>query len=422
MKLHLIFVFLIGMLFLGGCGGSSDTIAAPTPEWNSAELNRIANLWIGSLRRPRPDPSNAYADNPAAAAWGQQLFFDQRLSQNGAVSCATCHRPEMFFTDGLPLAQGIGTGTRHTPTTVGATYYDWQFWDGRKDTLWSQALSPLETAHEQGLTRMETAHFVANQYQMEYEAIFGPLPDLTDRRRFPLRAGPLGDAEARAAWQAMDPADQLLVNEVFANVGKALAAYQRLLLPGPSRFDAYAEALLSGDRSSAVDILTPDELAGLQLFIGDGLCTNCHSGPMLADQFFHNIGVPDSTPDLGRETGAPMAVADPFNCLGSFSDASPAQCRALNEVRVEGAGLSGAFKTPTMRNVAGTGPYMHNGHLATLSEVLTHYNEAPPAAIGRSELIPLNLSDAQLRQLEAFLGTLSGPLATPPQWLAPPEK
>jgi cytochrome c peroxidase len=181
------------------------------------------------------------------------------------------------------------------------------------------------------------------------------------------------------------------------------------LQPQPARFDAYVEALLNGDEAGAAAILTADEVAGLRLFIGPARCTNCHSGPLLNDPYFHNIGLPDANGDPGRSAATPLVVADLFNCYGLFSDATPAQCQALKEIRVEGAGLAGAFKTPTLRNVGATGPYMHNGQLATLQAVIEHYDKAPEAVVGRSELQPLDFNTEQLRQLAAFLGTLTGP-------------
>src|SRR5690606_38791054 len=108
------------------------------PTWSEAELVTLRALWIGSLPDLPPDPSNRYADDPQAAAFGQQLFFDTRFSANGQVACATCHLPDRLFQDDLPLAQGIGTTTRRTMTILGIAYSPWLFWDGRKDSLWAQ--------------------------------------------------------------------------------------------------------------------------------------------------------------------------------------------------------------------------------------------------------------------------------------------
>ena len=115
-----------------------------TSDWSASEVALIRSMSLSQLGLLPPDPSNRYADNEQAALLGQQLYFDTRLSGNGAISCATCHKPELSFTDGLPLAVASGTGTRHTPGLVGLSYSPWFYWDGRKDSQWAQALAPLE--------------------------------------------------------------------------------------------------------------------------------------------------------------------------------------------------------------------------------------------------------------------------------------
>jgi len=396
----------------------------PRPRrWTQAEIETLRSLWIGSLPPLPPDPSNAVADDPRAVALGHKLFFDTRFSANGQVSCATCHRPERMFVDGLPRAKGIGTMNRKTMTIVGTAYSPWFFWDGRKDSQWAQALAPLENPVEHGGTRTQYAHLIADHYRTEYEALFGPLPDLSDRSRFPDSAGPVADPTARAAWEAMKPEDREAVTRIYANIGKAIAAYERRIMPGPSRFDAYVQALLSGDTETMQNALTPAEVAGLRLFIGKAECTHCHNGPLFTNNAFHNTGVPAVAglpEDTGRAAGAQQVLMDEFNCLSRYSDAKPEECTELRFVKTGDSTLVGAFKPPTLRNVAETAPYMHAGQFATLREVLVHYNRAAPAPVGKTELFPLGLSGKELAQLEAFLKTLSGPLAASPELLAPP--
>lgn len=395
-----------------------------SPRWTEEEIATLRSLWIGSLPPPPPDPSNAVADDPRAVALGHKLFFDARLSGNGQVSCATCHQPERLFQDGLPLGQGLGPMPRRTMTIVGAAYSPWLFWDGRKDSLWAQALAPLEHPLEHGGTRTQYAHLIARHYRAEYEALFGPLPDLSDQARFPASAGPVSDPAARAAWEGMKPEDREAVTRVFVNIGKAIAAYERRILPGPSRFDAYVQALLAGDAQGMERSLTPDEVAGLRLFIGKAECTHCHNGPLFTNNDFHNTGIPapaDLPLDKGRAVGAPQVLADEFNCLGPYSDAEPDTCADLRFLKANGEELVGAFKPPSLRNVAERAPYMHAGQFATLREVLEHYNRASPGPIGKTELLPLHLSRKELAQLEAFLRSLSGPLNAPPELLMPPD-
>lgn len=391
--------------------------------WNEAEIAALRGLWIGSLPALPPDPSNIYADDPRAAALGQKLFFDTRFSSNGEVSCGTCHQPELMFTDGLSLAEGVGTTTRKTMTIIGTAYSPWQFWDGRKDSQWAQALAPLESAVEHGSARTQYAHLIAEFYRAEYESIFGPLPGFSDQDRFPAVAGPVDDPAARAAWESMAPADRDAVTQVFVNMGKAIAAYERLIQPAPSRFDRYVEALLNGDRQAMNTALTPDEVAGLRLFIGRAECIQCHNGPLFTNNDFHNTGVPTGqglSVDNGRASGIHLLLNDEFNCLGQWSDASEQDCAELRFVVSEGEQLEGAFKPSSLRNIAETAPYMHAGQFSSLDEVLAHYNHPPVSPIGHSELKPLGLTERERAQVVAFLRALSGGVDAPPELLQAP--
>jgi cytochrome c peroxidase len=139
---------------------------------------------------------------------------------------------------------------------------------------------------------------------------------------------------------------------------------------------------------------------------------------------FHNTGLlslPGELPDKGRAVGVREALADPFNCLGDFSDAPEADCAELQFART-GPEVLGAFRTPSLRNLELTQPYMHKGQMWSLAEVLEHYNEAPAAMIGHNEAKPLGLSNRELKQLEAFLNTLAAPIAAPQHLLQPPER
>ncbi len=371
----------------------------PAPgAWTEAEIELLRSLWIGSLPPVPADPGNAVADDARAARLGQRLFFDTRLSANGEVACATCHQPERLFTDGLDVAQGIARGERHTMSIVGAAYSPWMFWDGRKDSLWSQALGPLENPIEHGGNRKQYAEILAadEQYRTEYEAVFGALGGMTDH----------------------EPA----ITQVFVNMGKAIAAYERLLIPADSRFDRYVQALLADDERQFDSILSDDEAAGLRLFIGDAQCINCHNGPLFTNNEFHNTAVLPARgklPSMGRVAAVRETRADPFNCLGRFSDDPDANCAELRFART-GDDLIGAHKTPSLRNVALTAPYMHAGQMNSLVEIIEQYDRAPLALVGHNEANPLNLSRNERKQLEAFLHTLSSPLATSPEWLAAP--
>lgn len=398
-------------------GGIAAYLLWPGAPWTNAEVATLRSLWIGSLPPLPPDPSNKVADDPRAIALGKRLFFDSRLSANGKVSCASCHQPALQFQDGRSLAQGIGTTTRKTMAIAGTGYSPWLFWDGRKDSQWAQALGPLESTVEHGGTRTQYAHLIAQQYRAEYEALFGPLPDLSDAGRFPAHAAPVADRTARAAWERMGAQDREAATRVYVNIGKAIAAYERRILPGASRFDAYVQAVLENDLGAMRNAMGPEEVAGLRLFIGKAQCINCHNGPLFTDNHFHNTGVPARVglpQDVGRAQGALQVRDDEFNCLGLYSDAQPDECAELKYMVATGVELEGAFKPSSLRNIAATGPYMHAGQFTTLRAVLQHYERAPAAPVGHTELKPLHLSAVEMGQLEAFLHSLSGGIVSPP--------
>jgi cytochrome c peroxidase len=394
-----------------------------------------------------PDPSNIYADDVAAAQLGKRLFFEGGMSgplgpdnnsvqvgslgmagETGKVACVSCHDPARGGADlrSSPGASSLGAGFtgRNSPTVINAAIAPvWQFWDGRKDSLWSQALGPTESGVECNGNRLRTAHFIYENYRTQYEAIFGVMPNLADGARFPRDGKP-----GMSAWDGMAPESQGEINRVFANFGKAIAAYERRLTSlafEPSPFDRY----LAGER----DALTPAELRGAKLFVGRASCTECHRGPLLSDLSFHNIGAPQAggehipTVDEGRSGGVPSVRDDIFNLAGDYSDA----IRADHLPQVATPGDVGRFKTPTLRNVARTAPYLHNGVYRDLWDVMNHYNFG--GATGRYSgekdpaMAPLLLTDIEMGDIVAFLESLSdGPALPTPDFpeglVAPPPR
>ncbi len=357
--------------------------AAPRGDrWTTEEVGLLSSLSLRELGPAPADPTNRVADDPRAAEFGRKLFFDARLSANGEVSCATCHSPEKEFQDGTPLAKGVGVTNRRTMPIAGMAHSPFLFWDGRKDSLWAQALGPLESPVEHGGSREQYATVIAAHYASDYEAIFGVMPALSTR----------------------DGA-----TAVFVNMGKAIAAYERTIDYAPSRFDRYADALQDTGRAPE-GLLSADEVAGLRLFIGKASCTNCHNGPLLTNNEFHNTGVPARAglpADSGRLAGADAVLRDEFNCRSRWSD-NRSKCAELDFLATGDHVLERAFKVPSLRNVADRTPYMHAGQFNTLSEVVDHYNRAPEAPAGHSELEPLRLSTQERRQIEAFMRSLSG--------------
>jgi cytochrome c peroxidase len=383
------------------------------------EMELLQQMQLGQLPK---SPGNMYADDPAAAELGQRFFFDGSFSgplheegglgpegATGMVSCATCHDPSSGGADKRNLgATSLAAGwtDRNTPTVINAAFSRWQFWDGRRDSLWSQALAPIEAENEHNTTRLQVVHNIFQKYREPYERVFGAMANFDDPTRFPKEGRP-----GMAAFEAMSEDDRQLVNRVFANFGKALEAYERRLVDSSSAFDRFVR--------SADAPLSAAAVRGAKLFVGRAACNECHSGSMLADGKFHNHGVPQvgtkvPREDLGRESGIPKLMADEFNGAGRYSDA-PAGDLA---VHAEPLRDRGAFKTPTLRNISKTGPYMHTGAFNSLWDVVAWYNSAASgdtvAGTRRAaSIVPLRLTDEEMSDLVEFLRTLDGdPLPT----------
>jgi cytochrome c peroxidase len=377
-------------------------VPARADGFSAAEIQVLRSLTLAALPPLPPDPTNRYADDPRAAEFGHLLFFDKRLSSNGKVGCVTCHQPERDFTDGRPLARGVGRTDRNAPTIVGAAYNAWFFWDGRKDSQWSQALASMENPVEQNLSRAKALDILRRDrdYARRYREIFGELPRADDP-----------DGPTRA----------------FVAIGKSIAAYERAIRPGVSRFDRYVEAIAQGREPPADGRLSLDEELGVRalLRVRQSQCLRCHNGPLFTNGAFHNIGSQnreDADNEQGRIQGVEKAVADEFNCLSRWSDAPKEACAELVFARRGEKQLVGAFKVPTLRNVSKTGPYMHNGRIPTLEDVIWHYRTSSGGPVGQSELEAATLTGAEFDQLQAFLKTLEARPDAPAKYLKPPAR
>ncbi len=326
---------------------------------------------------PPPDETNAVADAPAAAALGGVLFFDAELADHGKVACASCHDPKQQLSDGKPRAEGLALGDRKTPRITFAAFSRWQFWDGRADTLWSQALGPLENAVEMGSDRLYVARHVIAEHRDAFVAAF-PDATLPDFSRLPLHGKP-----GEPTWDALDAADRELVTRLFVDVGKAIAAYERTFRAKPNALDAYA----AGDLGA----LGSAQKQGLSVFIQLG-CMQCHHGPRLTDDAFHvtrmATGRLDGLADRGRIDGIEKLLAAEFGAASRYSDAPFAIDAASN--LVSAPNTLGAFKTPALRGVGSGGPFGHGGQSATLVAVTESYGqnglpEGDPRAFGTAE-------------------------------------
>lgn len=378
------------------------------------EQRVLASLSLDQLQPLPASPSNHYANDPQAANLGRALFFDARFSGNKQLSCASCHQPKNAFTDQLDRAIGVHKTGRNTPTIIGAAWQNWFYWDGRKDSLWSQALVPFEAADEMASSRTEVVRLVGSDadYRQQYEKIFGRFPVRLLDPALPNKAGPLGDSMMQNNWYRIDTVTQKAINHVYANLGKAVAAYERQLPFTPTRFDAFAVAVKDGDMRRARTLFSANELAGLQLFLDQSKtqCLRCHNGPLLSNRGFHNIGSGTFTGkrlDFGRLLGLQAVLLDEFNCLGPYSDAKPEDCSQLRFTSRDTHALQGAFKTPSLRNLTRTAPYFHDGRYKTLEQAIAHYVEL---RTGDADIQPIYLNSREIGQLATFLATLSDPV------------
>lgn len=301
-----------------------------------AQLN-LKDIPLGlELERPLP------ADNPLkeeVVELGRRLFFDPILSADSTVACASCHDPAHGFASPDARAVGIRSqkGRRNAPSLLNRAYATNLFWDGREKTLETQALQPIADPLEMGSNAADAIKRL--QTSKDYPGLF-----------------------AKAFTDGMTE----------ANLGKALASFERTLLSGGSRIDRF--------RAAEKVTLTTEEKQGLWLFESRGKCWKCHSGANFSDEQFHNTGISWGTqpPDLGR-----------FEITKKEED-------------------RGKFKTPTLRGVSETAPYMHDGSMATLEEVVEYYNRGGNKNPHLDSILqPLDLSKEDVQHLVAFLKALS---------------
>ena len=293
---------------------------------------------------PVPPIPLSNLETPAKVALGKKLFFDPKLSVNGAISCAFCHMPKVGYADPKPFSIGVGgkRGGRNAPPVLNAAYMNLQFWDGRAGSLEEQALGPLtnpvEMANPNTQAVVERLRKIP-YYHQTFQDVFG------------------GDVSSDS-------------------IAEAIAAYERTLVTPNSPYDKF----LMGNKSA----LSSKQMKGLVLFKGKARCVLCHSGALLSDQVYHNLGVPQTGP-LPADVGRYAVTHNPRD--------------------------KGKFRTPSLRNIALTAPYMHDGVFKTLGQVVDFYNKGggrSPYATKDILLVPLHLSITEKKELIAFLQALTG--------------
>ena len=323
----------------------------------------------------RPDPSNRVSGKPEAIAFGERLFFEPRLSGTGSVLCATCHVPFRQFQDARPRGFGLEEVDRNTPSLMNVGLYRWYGWDGAQDNLWAQSIRPLLDPREMRASASHIGKFIRDIAAKDYELAFGRKP----------------------------PADD---QELLVDVGKALAAYQETLVTKRTPFDDFRDGIATDYPIAAQ--------RGLRIFVGKGNCSVCHFGPQFTNGEFSDTGVPffaaKGRVDPGRYEGIKKVKSSPYNLLGRFNDdASRANATGTQHVDLQHRNF-GEFRVPGLRNVARTAPYMHNGSLATLRDVVKHYSDINEDRLhldGEKILRKLNLTPQEIDDLVAFLETLS---------------
>lgn len=405
----------LALAFLTACSDREDTPKADAWAFSDTQISLLMRHRFDPT--PAVDLTNAVSGDPSAERLGQYLFFDTGLSGSGEHSCASCHKPEHGFADPERFSTTEATVERHTPTVVNSGYNRWFYWDGRCDSLWCQAAGPIEDADEHGSNRLAVAHHIYNDEALSdaYTSIFGALPDLSDIDRFPLNAMPTDDLSdpLGLAWADMDEVDARSATEVFINVTKAIGAYESLLVQGDAPFDDLLDAFDDGDPTGGTS-LSDDAKAGAALFVGEANCWACHSGPIFTNKEFHNVALPAvdglDNESPGRHTGIDALLNNPFNSWGDYSDNTADAEEKLGHL-VQSPEQLGTFKTPSLRNLLDTAPYMHGGHFDTLTEVVQHYSDMndPPLVGHREELLlPQLWTEEEVAQVVAFLESLQG--------------
>lgn len=306
---------------------------------------------------PPPVPK----DNPISKEkidLGKKLFFDRRLSGDGTTSCANCHDPEKAFTDASEISLSYPTtrNFRNAPTLMNVAYAKYLFWDGRAKTLEEQAEFPVMSPFEmnQNIDFVEEEIRIVPEYREAFKRIFGQ------------------DVNIKL-------------------IAKAIAAFERTLISNNAPIDGY----LKGDKNS----LSSEAKKGLEIFIGKGKCIECHYGAYLSDQKFHALMVPENPKYANEEKFiVTRRYIAKINKYPDYMNIKEDLGRYFNTKQKRDYR---AFKTPTLREIAKTSPYMHNGIFKSLDEVIDFFNKG--GGYGNKLLKPINLTDEEKKALKTFL-------------------
>lgn len=315
-----------------------------------------------------PLPELERAPNTAHAELGRMLFFDKRLGADATISCSDCHDPEKGWADGMPLSKGYPGALyfRNTPTVLNAVHGKYLYWDGR---FWVSDLSSLVRDH------LSEAHFMQADGRLLVERM----------RQIPEYEAMFTQAFGR--------------EPTYGSILNSITAFLQTLRSQDVPFDRY----LQGERNA----ISESARRGLELFSNKAGCIRCHDGPMVSDGKFHNLGLATNQ-DIFETPERHITFRRFFKTLGIAQYASLRTDLGLYAITKQ-AGDRGGFRTPTLRELAHTAPYMHDGSLDTLEDVVAFYNRGGGEAPGKDSLLrPLGLSAAEQTDLVEFLTTLSG--------------
>jgi cytochrome c peroxidase len=354
------------------------------------------------------DETNQFSGDSQAISFGEELFYEEGLSPEG-IACSNCHDPDLGFSDGLSVSIGVSETSRHSPSLWFSGYQRWYTWDGSCDTLWCQATGPIEKSNEMGSTRTRVSHFISDSPDLiaQYESLFGDFPNVSS---WPIDASPnIENEEHNSAWLSMSVEEQEAATQVLVNVTKSIAAFEESLVLNSAPIDDFILLFMDNEQNAAQS-LTDQERNGMRLFIEEGECHLCHSGPLGTNFEFHNIALPSSDwvdqSDLGRYNGIDNLIYSEFNSSSPHSDAPTGIKASRLSHLLQTTEQLGQFKVPTLRQLVDTAPYMHGGHFETLEEVVTHYSDMnDPALQGHTEdfLQPRNWSKEEIEDVISFL-------------------
>ena len=353
--------------------------------WDLMTLSTLKSIQFSATKENQNiNQNNPFSKNNIATKLGRQLFFDTNLSKNEMVSCSTCHNPNKEWSDTRQQSSGLFKVIRNAPSLTQSKYQDFQTWDGRRDSLWSQSLEPLLNQLEHGLDLNTFEEKIQKNKQYVTDFLF--LETLLQQN-----------------FQSI-----LSNQKNILIAGFSIGAFLETLSFSEIKLDIFSQYIDKKQISKALNVFNFQELHGLDLFLNKGQCVRCHSGPLLSDKSFHNIGVAESSEspnESGWIFGSEILSNFAYNCT-KLNLNHKFDCTRTDYLLTHHSQQVGAFRTPSLRNARLTAPYMHNGQIKSFEEIVTHYDNAISKSRGESEIVPLHFTQNEKENLVSFLKTL----------------